>query len=1009
MSTNAAPDRPLLERHDQLEALAAAATAAGAGSGRFVLVAGAAGLGKTRLLAEARRVAARAGFAVLSARGAELEREFGFGVVRQLAEPALSALDPRRRAALFAGAAAPAAAVLDTVGGAPAAGDFASLHSLYWLVANACKGRPLALFCDDLHWADEASLRFLAYLLPRLDGLRLLVAGSARPGEPDAPRKLLDLISADDACRVLPLTPLSPPAGAEVLQALLPGTAHPAFLAACHAAAGGNPLLLRELAETVQLRGIAATAGNAERIAGLRTDAVGRRVRLWLDGLPDAGVRVARAVATLGGEATLATAAELAGVGLPAALAAVADLERADILRPLPADGTPARFGDVTDLERADIPRPLPADGASARGGAGAGPEQGGALPPLPGGGASGRYEFVHPLVRTAVYEGMGLAGKADWHRRAARLLAAGGAPAERGAAHLLRIPADGDPESARTLRRAADGALGRGAPDAAVAYLERCLAEPAGREARLELLTRAGTASTLVDVGAGVAYLREALDLTAEPRPRAVIAYTLGRALSYTGRNDEALALLARAEGWVPAHDEELRRRLIATRVNMAMYFTRHGAPARAAELAALRDLPPHESAGGRMLDCVLAMHDGMAGDPGGVPRAERGIGDGLLVREALGDAALHGGWATLLAADRPGAMGLLDAAVAAAHRTGSQFALTGVLTFRGMGWYWRGQLAEAEADLRGAIRAAEVAGIGAGRPFAGPYLMLTLIEQGRLDEAAATMRWIGVPDPAPPIGPWYLYLDARAALHHARERHADAAASALAAGESFARHGFDNPAFVPWRTRAALALHLLDRSAEARELAAESLRRARRWGAPRATGHALRVLGLLTGGPEGLDRLAEAAAILAPSPARLEHATALRDLGSALRRAGRRADARTHLAEALELAQVCGATVLARSARAELRAAGARAAGRDRSGPRVLTPSEYKVAGLAALGHSNRAIAQRLFVTPKTVEVHLSSVYRKLRVTDRRAMAEIVNGWPEGGEPVPAPRPIG
>ncbi len=147
-----------------------------------------------------------------------------------------------------------------------------------------------------------------------------------------------------------------------------------------------------------------------------------------------------------------------------------------------------------------------------------------------------------------------------------------------------------------------------------------------------------------------------------------------------------------------------------------------------------------------------------------------------------------------------------------------------------------------------------------------------------------------------------------------------------------------------------------------------------------------ALRIQGLVTG---ELELLRAGVDALAPSPRRLEYARARVDLGAALRRANRRADAREELAAGMELAHHCGADALAARARDELVACGARPRRLVRTGVDALTPSELRVAQLAAAGQSNREIAQALFVTRKTVETHLGGIYRKLGVNAREHLA--------------------
>ena len=161
-------EQPLLfEREDDLAALDAALTEAVAGTGGVLLIEGPAGIGKTVLLEALRRRASAAKMTVLAARGGELERGFGFGIVRQLLEVALIGADAAERDRLLAGAARLAEPVFTDVSAAEDTGDvaFATLHGLYWLVVNLAERAPLLLAIDDAQWADEPSLRFLLHLV----------------------------------------------------------------------------------------------------------------------------------------------------------------------------------------------------------------------------------------------------------------------------------------------------------------------------------------------------------------------------------------------------------------------------------------------------------------------------------------------------------------------------------------------------------------------------------------------------------------------------------------------------------------------------------------------------------------------------------------------------------------------------------------------------------------------------------------------------------------------------
>lgn len=191
-------------------------------------------------------------------------------------------------------------------------------------------------------------------------------------------------------------------------------------------------------------------------------------------------------------------------------------------------------------------------------------------------------------------------------------------------------------------------------------------------------------------------------------------------------------------------------------------------------------------------------------------------------------------------------------------------------------------------------------------------------------------------------------------------------------------------NPGWLPWRTFQALAVVHLDRRETAAGLLETELANARRWGAPGALGAALRHCGEQRG-DTGLDLLREAVQVTSGSLARLEHAKALASLGASLRRSGRRTESRAPLRQALEWATDAGARPLAEYARTELLAAGGRRRSAAAAGVQSLTPSERRVAELAVAGLSNRDIARTLYVTMKTVEVHLSNSYRKLGIKAR------------------------
>ena len=250
-----------------------------------------------------------------------------------------------------------------------------------------------------------------------------------------------------------------------------------------------------------------------------------------------------------------------------------------------------------------------------------------------------------------------------------------------------------------------------------------------------------------------------------------------------------------------------------------------------------------------------------------------------------------------------------------------------------------------------------------------------------------------------APADAMYTAILSARGRLHLAEGNLHASVTDLQECGRRCALLGNRSPLFLPWRGDAARALRGLGQRDAAREMAERHLDDARRWGTPGAIGAAQRVMGLVVEPSGSIDWLRAAVSSLESSPARLDLAKALVDLGSALRRAGYRTEARGPLSRGLDLADQCGARPLSERARFELAAIGVRPRRARLTGVEALTASEHRVAQMAAEGMSNVEIAQTLFVTRKTVEKHLGNAYGKLGVTSRRSLAPFFG---EGQEPV-------
>ena len=945
-----APEQPfplqpdLIERDTELTAVTGL-IAASPGGGRLLAIEGPPGIGKTALMMEAKTLAQEAGMQVLGARGSELERSFSYGVVRQLFEPLLTSHSADEQAELLAGSAALAAplfAPAQLAVESAADSSLATLHGLYWLTANLAARQPLLLALDELHWCDLPSLRWLAYLLPRMEGLGLLVLVGLRPAEPGEDPGLIGQIVSDPLATTVRPAPLSTEAVARLLRESLSPEADDAFCAACQEATGGNPLLLRELVHAIAAEGLAPTEENVPRLHEIEARAGSRAVTLRLSGLPPEARALAHAVAILGDDVDPRQAAQLARLDEHAVSDAAAALARVDILR-------------------AETP-----------------------------------LEFVHPLIRTAVYEELTAPEQQNAHARAAGLLAKRGAEPERIAAHLLRSPPAADPQAVATLRDAARRAGSRGASESAVAYLRRALDEPPPDTERAEVLLELGAAEAHVSGEAAMEHLREAHSLAANPVRRAEAARLLGGQL-FVLRGEEADAVLREALDELAGADPELERFLAAGLITNGLFAP--GLHRDAAQRLERVRLEPRAGTGGeKLLLSLLAYHDARAGRAAAevVPLARKALADGTILRAdqpavpyPIG-AGLVPTSTVLAMADLDEVLTVYEDALAEAHRHGSTLAFGAVKVFRAFALRWRGDLGEVEAEAREALAAGEVWGATARfARHAAAFLADSLMEQGRLDEAATVLAgaW---PGEAPPGSTRLLFLgDSARRLRLLRGDLAGGLEEMLEAGRLFEEVGSRNPAFIAWRSPAALALLQLGRRDEAGPLAEEEVELARTWGAPRALGAALRAAGLVEGGERGLGLLVEAVEVLRESPAKLEHAKARTDLGAALRRANRRAEAREQLRQGLELATICGAATLAARAESELLATGARPRRIALSGVESLTPSERRVAELAAEGPTNREIAQALYVTQRTVEVHLTSIYRKLAISSRSQLA--------------------
>lgn len=924
----------LLEREDELAAIGRALDHSCEGEGRILLIEGEAGAGKTALLGAAARLGAERGMRVLRARGGEFERDFPYGVVRQLFEPLLGEGAP---AAELIAAEAAASAPVFAPETAPAGGadPFAVQHGLFHLSAGLADEAPLLLSVDDAQWADLASLRALVYVGRRLAALPVALALTVRGGEPGEHEALLDALRCEPGVRAIVPSALTREATAELIAGEAGCEPSRGFTAACCEATAGNPFLMTELLRALGSAGIEPGDDVAGQLAELVASGVARPILARLARLGENATAVARAAAVLEPNAEAHRIAALCDLPAESVAEACERLVRACLL----SDSQPVAF--------------------------------------------------VHPLVREAVLSEVPAPRRAADHARAARLLGEEGAPGDAVASHLLLAEPAADRWAVGELRAAAAEALGRGAPDAAVSYLRRALREPPPKAERLEISRELGVALLRADEPEGIEVLRAVRGALGDPTARAEIALELSVSLAFRRPGEEGAALLEESLAELPDRGGELA---LALRGQLVMH-TFSG-------LQRLPDdAPPRSdeavdpgSEGGRMLLRGLGFLHALG--LGSMARAVEltelaGLDPALVEADAKGGQPPSLALAALVMADRGYEGELFELMLDASRRRGTT---PGVAASFGVRAYCRlaeGELDAAWDDADTAVRLVYPTGLRVGLSNWLGIALRVAVARGELGPAAEMLDrlWRGR-DPIPGV-PGAMLLIGRGELRRATDRHAEARHDFIAAGERLRWLPYANPEVLGWRTGLAQAEAALGNEAEARELAAESLRLACQVGGRRGIGIALRVQGAVTPGRAGVETLREAVAVLAETRARLQHAHALADLGAALRRANRRSEARGPLREALDLATRCGAVPLAERARTELAATGARPRKAVLSGVEALTPSELRVARMAAEGRTNREIAQALVVTPKTVETHLRHAFQKLGVGRRTELA--------------------
>ncbi|MFH9060181.1 ATP-binding protein [Streptomyces coeruleorubidus] len=875
----------LWERDEEVAAVARAVDrlcADRSSAGGLLVFRGEAGLGKTALLAETRRIAEERGCTVWSARGGETLRSVPFNVVRQLLQPALVSMLPeeaREYLGDWYDIAGPALGIADP--GDRQADPQGVCDGLVAAVRRLSRREwPLVLLIDDAHWADQETLHWLAGLAERLDEMSVLVVVTRRPGKVSgASARHLDTVAAAANGPVTTLSALTPDATAGLTRATLGEHADAAFCREVWAVTAGNPYESVELLAKVRDSELQPVEARAGELRELNRSARG-------------GGLVAR-LEELGIDATrFAWAAAILGTGISVDLVAKLATLRPDDAR---------RCAELLRTARI-LTAPDPTTGRTGE----------------------GDLEFVHPLIATDVYNSIPDALRTAMHGIAARIVTDEGHSAAAAARHLLEVHPDDDEELVGQLREAAREHLAVGAPDAARRCLERALKEPPRPESHPYVLYELAEATFLTAPARTISQLRAALGMPGLDGDKRVDAvFRLSQALLHNDQLEEAVRTVeAEAARLQPG---PARMRL------QAVHFMWEGlhageatSPDRSRRLADLASTCTGRDNSERAL-LILRGFDALMHGENAEEVAE--LCDRALVngRLAPGLGWTDTEWGIELLLMLANAYALTDRldraetlynealrAYETAGWSGGHLALAHA--YVGLGHRRRGRLKDAEASLRESLRLAER--VGRRLPLywtATCNLVDTLLARGHVEEAWEVAERYGF---APPYPSTIVLPDPRSVrgrLLLAVGRTKDGVNELEAAEKAAAARGHHNPVLVPWAADLARALATEDPTRAAR-LAVDVRRHAERFGTDTAIGEALRCAAALETGQRAVRLAAQAVAYLESSPCQYEHAAARIEYGIAARSAA-------DLHRGLDLAVSCGADGLAERARTALK----------------------------------------------------------------------------------------
>ena len=927
---------PLVDRNAILQEFEAIFSGSAPSPNGCLSIEGSWGMGRTALLNAACLSAQSAGCIVLRTRGGTGERPAPFGGLLHLIEDIASLRNANEEVV------EQIHKVLDRLQ-REGERNFDALGAAFsGLVLSVRKLGFVVVAIDDADQVDDATMLTLEYFFHRLDDQQIWLLTTSPARQSGAAPLVIEELLVRQNVRHFELTALSREGVRLILSTQLNVEPERGFVDAVLEATSGRPEFVVELARACRDEHVTPDDAAASQLDRLTVPRISRHVTVRLSHLGPAARDLVESFAVYGDLGNLTPVLRLADIDPDTSARAIDSLKHAGLLCPGPT------------------------------------------------------LAFAAPIVQWAILRDVPSSRRSRLHSRCADLLERAGADEALVVSHLLSTEPAWSRDVAARLKVAGRRLLGQGQVPLAMKCLRRSLNESAVADQDASTWLDLADCEIELDLRTSLSSFQKALTLGIDDDEKVIkVALRLTRSLrDWPELRAEGVGTLQSLSSRLNAVDTtlQLEFELGLTLLSGDPAQQNYGV-ARIGSLVAESDPGTTASRAARVFLDLLQFE----GDP---RVSAEGVVE-VLVAAFKSDQMPVGGFASeviltracrmLLNADEFARVDqILEMACWHARAVGDLAGEDDALRLVVLSKLWQGSLDEADEARR---RHDELGACIPLRQLVGASDLL--IAHGRAEEALVRYGATELERIVDPLDRACAHVE-RGRLYKALDRTDEALDECYRAKETAERAGIHNEILVAWRPLAARALASVGRWDEAKELASGHLDAARAFGARRSLGAALRAMADSTqDNDDRVNWLIESVKVLDESPARLEMAGAMIDLGVALLERRDAETARTLFQQSATIALACRAERLAELANSHLRVLGSRPRQMDSSGMDSLTPAELRAVNLAAVNVTNRAIADKLFVNVKTIEGHLSKAYRKLGVTSRFELAEVIRAY--------------